>query len=102
MFFYGNAGEGLPPSLYRSPTEIRADMRQISERICEAEEMLSVRNILLGVISEWSRQEPEKWIRELEETAEEARFSLIRLQKLRDTLCELREELNEAQYYSGL
>lgn len=102
MFFYGNRAEGLPPALYRSPEEIRADMREIADRIREAEEMLSVRNILLGVISEWSEQEPERWVRELEETAEEAHFSLIVLQKLKDTLCQLREELSEARYYSGL
>ena len=102
MFFYGSSSEGLPPALYRSPTEIRREIREISKRISEAEEMLSVRNIILALVSEWAELEPERWIEELEETVEEARDALRALDNMKETLIDLRSELDEARRFSGL
>ena len=99
MLYYGNEMEERVPRLYRRPDEIRRDIRTVLRKIKESEEMLSVRNILLEVISEWSEAEPERWMDELEETLAEARESLLRLNELKEGLEELREELRESRSY---
>ena len=99
MIFYGDEREGCAPKLYRSPGEIRRDIRTLLRKIKESEEMLSVRNILLEVMSEWSAAEPERWMDELEETLAEARESLEKLNELKEGLEELREELRESKRY---
>ena len=64
--------------------------------------MLSVRNIILALVSEWAELEPERWIEELEETVEEAREALRALDNMKETLIDLRSELDEARRFSGL
>ena len=73
MYTCMNPTEGLPPRLYRSPSEIHRDMICISAKIRENEEMLSVHNILIEMIPTWAEQSPEVWLPELEATVEEAK-----------------------------
>ncbi len=98
MPVYRNDNEGIPPTLYRTPLEIRRDISRITEEIKEADEMLSIRNILTEMIDEFATEEPERWIPELEETLAEAREAMQRLQRLRDALAELSVELEEAKW----
>ena len=97
MFVNANVYEGMPARLYRSPCEIRRDMTRISKQIKEADEMLSIRNILVEMLAECSRGEPSKWIPELEEIVRDARASLNDLKRLEgaieDLSCELEESL---------
>ena len=97
MFVNANVYEGMPARLYRSPCEIRRDMTRISKQIKEADEMLSVRNILVELLSEWSDGDGAKWIPELEEIVRDARASLDNLRRLEgaidDLSCELEESL---------
>ncbi len=102
MLLYEMRREGLPATLYRNPEQIRRDMARISDKIREAEEMLSIRNILIEMISEWSLTSPEKWISELEETVAEARCALENLKKLNLALDELTDELAEAKCAVGM
>ena len=95
MFVSANVYEGMPARLYRSPCEIRRDMTRISKQIKEADEMLSVRNILVEMISECSEGEPSKWLPELEEIVAEARLSLENLNRLSGALDCLSTELSE-------
>ena len=97
MYSCMNVYEGLPPRLYRSPSEIRSDMIQISKRIKENEEMLSVHNLLIEMIPTWAEQSPEKWIPELEETVAEAQEALDNLRRLQYALEELSRELEEVK-----
>ena len=99
MIYFGNGAEGRAPRFYRNPEEIRRDIRALLRKIKESEEMLSVRNVLLEVITEWSEAEPERWMEELEETLCEARESLLRLNELKESLEELKEELRESKGY---
>lgn len=99
MFFGADTHEGLPPRLYRSPSEIKADIRKISREIKAADEMLSIRHILLEMISECAEKEPRRWISELEETVCEAKETLEHLERLKSALEELEEELGEARCY---
>ena len=87
--------EGMPARLYRSPCEIRRDMTRLSKQIKEADEMLSVRNILVEMLSECAGREPEKWIPELEELVADARASLDCLTRLKSALSDLSEEFEE-------
>lgn len=98
MYGDENRREGIPPALYRSPLEIRKDISRINREIREADEMLSVRNILTEMIDELAAEEPERWIDELENTVAEARDALHRLSRLRDALTELSVELEESKW----
>ena len=97
MYSCMNVYEGLPPRLYRSPSEIRSDMIQISKRIKENEEMLSVHNLLIEMIPTWAEQSPDRWIPELEETVAEAGEALENLKRLQYALSELASELEEVK-----
>ena len=102
MFVSTNVCEGMPARLYRSPCEIRRDMTRISKQIKEADEMLSVRNILVEMLSECAGHEPEKWIPELEELVEEARAALDMLNGLKSALYELSLEFEESLCIAGI
>ena len=95
MFVHANVYEGMPARLYRSPCEIRRDMTRISKQIKEADEMLSVHNILVEMLSECAKGDPSKWIPELEEIVAEARVSLDNLTRFNSALDELSSELEE-------
>lgn len=87
--------EGMPARLYRAPEEIRRDIRRITEKIKEADEMLSVRSILLDLVSECLVSDPHKWIPELRETALLADESLRAMKRLCESLGYLEEELED-------
>lgn len=97
MYSCMNTNEGMPPRLYRNPSEIHRDMIRISARIREHEEMLSVHNLLIEMIPTWAEESPERWIPELEATVEEARESLENLKNLQFALEELTKELEEVR-----
>jgi hypothetical protein len=92
-----NVYEGMPPRLYRHPSEIRSDMLAITGRIKETEEMLSVHNLLLEMLPEWASLSPERWIPELTEIVAEAEEALERLSLLRDGLNDLAAELEDVR-----
>lgn len=98
MYGAENRYDGIPPALYRTPTQIKRDMARISREIREADEMLSIRNVLTEMIDELAVEEPARWIEELEATVSEAREALERLERLRDALSELAVELEEARW----
>ena len=98
MYGAENRNEGIPRALYRTPAQIKRDMARIKREIEEADEMLSVRNVLTEMIDELATEEPARWIDELEDTVAEAREALERLERLRDALAELSVELEEAKW----
>lgn len=97
MYSCMNSNEGMPPRLYRSPSEIHRDMIRISARIRENEEMLSVHNLLIEMIPTWAEQSPEEWLPELEATVAEALEALDKLKKLQFALETLAKELEEVR-----
>ena len=97
MYSCMNTSNGMPPRLYRSPSEIHRDMISISARIRENEEMLSVHNLLIEMIPTWAESSPEKWIPELQETLAEAEDALENLKKLKSALEELASELEDVR-----
>lgn len=95
MFASANVYEGIPARLYRSPCEIRRDMLEISKKIKEADEMLSIHNILMEMLSECAVGEPARWVPELEEIVAEARGALDDLTRFKFALDDLSFELEE-------
>ena len=93
--------EGEPPRLYRSCDEIRQDIKEIKKEISRTMESLNIRNILTEVIAEYAERDPEAWVPALMELVEEADATLNSLVELRDTLCDLRVELEETKWLLG-
>lgn len=90
--------EGEPPSLYRSPDEIRRDIKVIKAEIAKTTASLNIRNILTEAIAKLAEKEPEMWIPELRDLCDEADETLSSLEVLRCDLDLLREELEEAKW----
>lgn len=99
MLAYADERCGIPARLYRTPCEIRRDMSKISRELRDIEEMLTVRNIVLEMVTECADADPEKWIPELEDMVAEAREALDRATRLKASLDELSEELEEVLCY---
>ena len=97
MLVHSNAYEGMPPRLYRTPKEIEADISDLRTRAVEIENMLSVRNLLVEMVTNYADKKPELWIPELESALSEARIALDVLCGLNNQLGELREELCEVK-----
>ena len=97
MLIHANAYEGMPPRLYRSPREIEEDIVLLRNRAVEIESMLSVRNLLIEMVTTYADKKPELWIPELESAVSEARGALDALSGLNNQLGELREELCEVR-----
>lgn len=88
---------GLPPRLYRHPDEIAGDITKIKSRLAEISERLNIRNILTEAITTYSLSEPELWIPALFDIIAEADETLDELKRLRDSLDELRSELEDTK-----
>ena len=96
MYICADYRDGRPPRLYRSVAEISADISEIKRLIAEADAQLTVRSVLMEMISVWATEAPDKWLPELEETVEEARGAL------ESTLTSLLAELDEAKEIFGI
>ncbi len=101
MFVEADSYEGVPSRLYRTPLVIREDIASVKEKIEEINDTLSIHNFLMEFLTEWSKEEPERWIAELEELLSEARDSLLRLGELKSTLDLLKEELEDSRWVFG-
>ena len=88
---------GYSPRLYREPSEIRHDIRQIAEKIEDVNYMLNVRYIISEVISEHSANENDaaRGAAAVAEIVEYAREALEKMRELEKALDELKCELSE-------
>lgn len=102
MFVEADVYEGIPSRIYRAPGEILKDILSVKEKIKEIDSALSVHDLLMEFMTEWAKEEPERWISELEELLSEAKESLSRLDELKDMLDELKEELEDSRWALGL
>ncbi len=101
--YRGNSDyEGEPVMLYRTPAEIKSDIRDISMRIKEVESLLNIRSLLMDMLTAAQKQDPKKWIPEIEEVVKEAGEALEELRALKDELDELFCEWREAKCASGI
>ena len=102
MYRTGNDYAGEPSMLYRSPAEIKADIRDISIRIKETESLLNIRSLLMDMLTAAESEAPGEWIPEIEEVVNEASATLDELYKLKDSLDELFCEWREVKCVAGI
>ena len=96
-----NTYEGEGARIYRRPAEIRRDIAEIKAQIAETDTMINVRSLLLDALCEFSEDEPDRWLPEIEEIVEEARETLNSLASLEKTLYDLEEELRRTRWVMG-
>ena len=101
MLVSGNTYEGERARIYRRPSDIRSDIAEIKARIAETDNMINVRSLLLDALCEFSEDEPDRWLPEIEEIVEEARETLKSLSALEKTLAELEDELRRTRWVMG-
>ena len=87
---------GMPPRIYRSSEEIKRDIRGVSERISEINEMLNIRELLSEFVFEQSDLSTPKLQDKLSELLSYALEALDELRELSNTLDELKAELIES------
>lgn len=96
MYCSYDFGEGLPPRLYRTPEQIKADITDIAERINEIYEMINIRNIISEVISESCEEDLLSRIKAVNELLESAENALFDMKMMEKDIDMLREELFDA------
>ena len=90
-----NIYQGYPMRLYRTSDEIRSDIRDIKDKINDVNTSLSVRELLLDILSDGKERAPGEWVSELEGVVYEAENAEKRLKELCEELNCLRAELSE-------
>lgn len=101
MYIRPRPNEGIPGGLYRDTSEIRRDMSIIEGKIREVEDKLSVRNIISALIESDNAEEKiidESTVSALETIIADAERSLFHLERLRDAMNYLEEELSEVRW----
>ena len=93
MFVSVNFNEGERAHNYRSLSDIRSDIRDVSEKIRDINEGLNIRHILMQTMSRSAEEDPQKWIPELSEIISGAEAGLMALSELNELLDDLKEEL---------
>ena len=101
MMISSNPYEGAPPRLYRGCAEIKSDISELRAELREIEERLTVRNVLMELVSSAEHSDPAEWVPVLEEIAGEAREALEKLNSFGERIEELREELLETRCAMG-
>ena len=101
MLVSSNTYEGERARIYRRPAEIRSDIAKIKDKIAETDNMINVRSLLLDALCEFSEDEPDRWLPEIEEIVEEARETLTQLSSLERVLADLENELRQTRWVMG-
>ena len=93
--------KGIPDRLYRTPAEIKSDIKEIKEEISDIYSMINIRSLLMDILVSERINDPQKLIPELADTLALANEALSQLKELEDELYELKEELAEAKWARG-
>lgn len=93
--------DGGQYAIYRRPSDIRGDIAAIRARIAETDNMINVRSLLLDALCEFSEDEPDRWLPEIEEVVEETRQTLRQLGELEQVLSDLESELRRTRWVMG-
>ena len=102
MFVRYDPSRGIPPRIYRTVGEIRRDIRDISQKIADADKMMNIRSLLIDILASDRYDDPRAMIPELYDAIAEANDALKGLKALNEELDALREELNETKCEIGM
>ncbi len=97
-----NAFFGIPPMLYRSPSQIKRDIREIKERIEEINERTNIRSLLFDMLVDSKEESPQLVVKALSEALTEAEEALGKLRTLEEELSDLECELTEVKCELGI
>ena len=78
---------------YRAPWEIKADIREIRERIDSVNELFNIRELIASVITEGAGNDICRVAEAAAELADAAEEAMLELRVLNESLAQLREEL---------
>ncbi len=78
---------------YRSPSEIKADICEIRERIDSVNDLFNIRELIASVITEGAGDDICRVAEAAAELADAAEEAMLELRVLNESLAELREEL---------
>ncbi len=92
-----NTYVGFPGFPYRSPEWIKREIKRMASRIDELREAVNVRGLLMDMVVECAKKEPERWAGEVKELSEEVFQSLIKLKSLEELLDGLLSEWREVK-----
>ena len=98
MYIRSIRDEGIPGGLYRHTSEIRRDMDIVERKIREIEEKLSVRNLVADIIDSGKEVIDEGFIESMDQVIEDAERSIFHLERLRDAMEYLEEELEQVRW----
>ena len=101
MFRGYDMENGIGPKIYRSPAEVREDVKAVKLRIKEVSDAVNLRDLLLNILTGERSRDPENLITTLSEAVEEAKEALEELRGLEEELYELEEELREVKWITG-
>ena len=101
MFRKFDTANGIPSRLYRTPGEIKSDIKKISASIEETSSMLNIRELLINILMSERTASPEKLIPELWDAINEANLALASLHELKEELDSLEDELREVRWLLG-
>lgn len=88
-----NGSHGVGPNIYRSREEIKEDIKYISERIFEINEMLNIRELISDVFDEENGKDIVEKAENVTELLKYAEEALSELKSLTERLDELKSEL---------
>ena len=89
--------EGMPPRLYRTPSEIKTDINDVKIKIDRLCDMLNVRNVISEMLNECATGSISDWLPALKSIVEDAEDTLETLVELNDSLEGLNKELKETR-----
>ena len=84
-----------PIRIYRKSDEVRAEISEIKEKICEVNASFAIREILFDILTDGRERKPSEWIYDLESLVYEAETAYRKLKELREELSFLEAELSE-------
>lgn len=98
MYIRPRPHEGISGGLYRDASEIKRDMRIIEEKTKEIEAKLSVRNLISTLLESGKEVIDEDTVNTIESILADTERSLFHLERLRDAMNYLEEELSEVRW----
>ena len=92
---------GMGPTVFRSPGEIREDILYIKVKIEETRAALNLRELVTSILADERESDSKKLINSLSDAVDEAKAALRELRELENELYELEEELKEVRWIMG-
>ena len=92
---------GMGPTVFRSPNEIRDDISYIKMKIEETRGSLNLRELLTSILTDEREADSKRLVSTLSDAVDVAKAALAELHELEEELYELETELKEVRWIMG-